>query len=203
MVDRETGDAILAAQRNEITEHIIYERLSRSVKDPHNRKVLERIAGEELEHHDFWKRHTNEDVKPDRLKIWGYLLISRVFGIKLMERGEGRAEVTYENLSKAVGLIAVRKKGPHQCFCHLRPSRIVRADKQYFFLFNHVVHFNFRGLSISPFRTPLPYNHWLLDFYYKIIYFLIALRFRVGPPGQGIGAAVCTALEPRLPHGVS
>lgn len=93
MVDRETGDAILAAQRNEITEHIIYERLSRSVKDPHNRKVLERIAGEELEHHDFWKRHTNEDVKPDRLKIWGYFLISRVFGItfgiKLMETGEG------------------------------------------------------------------------------------------------------------------
>jgi len=106
MVDRETGDAILAAQRNEITEHIIYERLSRSVKDPHTRKVLERIAGDELEHHDFWKRHTNEDVKPDRLQIWGYLLISRVFGItfgiKLMERGEGRAEVTYENLSKFV-----------------------------------------------------------------------------------------------------
>jgi VIT1/CCC1 family predicted Fe2+/Mn2+ transporter len=104
MVDRKTRDTILAAQRNEITEHIIYERLSRSVKDPHNRKVLERIAGDELEHHDFWKRHTNEDVKPDRLKIWGYLLISRVFGItfgiKLMERGEGKAEVTYENISK-------------------------------------------------------------------------------------------------------
>jgi VIT1/CCC1 family predicted Fe2+/Mn2+ transporter len=106
MVDRETRDAILAAQRNEITEHIIYKRLSRSVRDPHNRKLLERIAGDELEHHDFWKRHTNKDVKPDRFKIWTYLLISRVFGItfgiKLMERGEGRAEVTYENLSKFV-----------------------------------------------------------------------------------------------------
>ncbi len=95
---RETRDAILAAQRNDITEHIICERLSRSVKDPHNRKALERIAGDELEHHDFWKRRTNEDVKPNRLKIWWYLLISRVFGIAFgisswKEEKEGRGNL--------------------------------------------------------------------------------------------------------------
>lgn len=106
ILDRKTQKAILTAQRSEITEHLIYDRLSRSIGDPHNKEILEHISGDELKHYDFWKEHTQEDVEPDRLKIWTYYLISRVFGItfglKLMERGEEEAQATYEEISKFV-----------------------------------------------------------------------------------------------------
>jgi VIT1/CCC1 family predicted Fe2+/Mn2+ transporter len=106
MLDKETHHAIVTAQRNEITEHMIYQKLSHSIKDPHNRRILQEIAREELEHYDFWKKHTGEEVKPYTLKIWVYFLISKLFGItfgvKLMERGEGQAQVVYEDISKYV-----------------------------------------------------------------------------------------------------
>ncbi|MBI5253536.1 MAG: VIT1/CCC1 transporter family protein [Euryarchaeota archaeon] len=105
-LDEETKKIILASQRNEVTEHFIYGRLSQSTKDPHNKEVLKRIAGEELEHYNFWKEYTNKDVAADKLKIWKYSYISRIFGItfgiKLMERGEEQAKITYENISKFV-----------------------------------------------------------------------------------------------------
>jgi len=106
MLDKETKKALLTAQRNEITEHFIYDKLSQSTKNPHNREILKRISSDELEHYNFWKKYTHEDVKPDNLEIWKYFLISRIlgitFGIKLMERGEQQAQVVYEKISKSV-----------------------------------------------------------------------------------------------------
>lgn len=105
-LDRETIQMILAAQRSEITEHFIYDKLSLSIRDAHNKRILKHISSDELKHYDFWKEHTQKDVGPDRLKIWIYFLISRLFGItfglKLMERGEEEAQATYEELSKFV-----------------------------------------------------------------------------------------------------
>lgn len=106
MLDQATKKRLLSAQRAEITEHFIYEKLSQSTKDPHNKGILKRISSDELEHHNVWKEYTGEDVKPDRLKIWMYYLISRIlgltFGIKLMERGEEQAQETYQEISKVV-----------------------------------------------------------------------------------------------------
>ena len=106
MLDKETKKAVLTAQKNEITEHFIYEKLSQSIKDPHNKKILKHISSDELKHYNFWKKYTHENVKPDKLKIWKYFFISRIlgltFGIKLMERGEEQAQVTYEKISKFV-----------------------------------------------------------------------------------------------------
>jgi len=105
-LDIETKKTILTAQRNEITEHFIYEKLSQSIRDPHNRNVLKRISSDELKHYNFWKKYTHEDVKPDKVKLWKYFSISRIFGItfgiKLMERGEEQAQLTYEKISKFV-----------------------------------------------------------------------------------------------------
>jgi VIT1/CCC1 family predicted Fe2+/Mn2+ transporter len=106
MVDAEMKRTMAAAQRSEITEHIIYEKLSRSMRDPHNRKILERISRDERKHYDLWKEHTQHDVAPNTFQVWKYYLISKVlgitFGIKLMERGEEQAQTTYEALSRFV-----------------------------------------------------------------------------------------------------
>ena len=106
MLDKETKKTISIAQRNEITEHFIYEKLSQSTKDIHNKRILKRISKDELEHYNFRKKYTHEDIKPDRLKIWIYFVISKLlgitFGIKLMEMGEEQAQVTYEKVSESV-----------------------------------------------------------------------------------------------------
>ncbi len=98
--------ALLNAQRNEITESIIYERLADKVKDPHNSEVLRAIAHDERSHAAFYRQYTGKDVKPRRFKIWWFYLIARLFGltfgIKLMERGEEEAQEIYARIEDKV-----------------------------------------------------------------------------------------------------
>jgi VIT1/CCC1 family predicted Fe2+/Mn2+ transporter len=105
-LDKKTRDIILTSQKNEITEHIIYSKLSQAVKDKQNKEILKQISDDEKRHYHFWKKYTNKDVKPNKLKIWWYYLISRIFGItfgiKLMERGEEDAQAIYEKISEQV-----------------------------------------------------------------------------------------------------
>jgi VIT1/CCC1 family predicted Fe2+/Mn2+ transporter len=105
-VDQETKNKILSFQKNEITEHHIYAILSRIVKSEHNQKVLHSISEDELRHCGIWKGYSGEDVKPNRLKIWWYVFIARVFGvtfgIKLMEAGEEGAQEAYEEVGQVI-----------------------------------------------------------------------------------------------------
>lgn len=39
MLDKETKRALLASQRDEITEHLVYTKFSHSMKDPHNNEM--------------------------------------------------------------------------------------------------------------------------------------------------------------------
>ena len=95
-------DKILTAQRNEITEHVIYSKLAQSVTDPRNKNILKRISEDERKHYDLWKEYTRQEVKPSKLKIWQYYVLSKIFGItfgmKLMEKGEARAQATYKQI---------------------------------------------------------------------------------------------------------
>lgn len=104
MLNEEVEKVILNVQRNEITEHFIYEYLAERVNDPHNKKVLKRIADDELRHYNFWREYTGKDVKPNKLNVWKYSLISRIFGItfgiKLMEKGEEKAQAIYGKISE-------------------------------------------------------------------------------------------------------
>jgi VIT1/CCC1 family predicted Fe2+/Mn2+ transporter len=101
---------LITFQRLEITEHHIYQRLAQTVQSKENRQVLEKIAQDELRHYQDWKKYTGVDVKPDRVTIWVYYLISRIFGftfgIKLMERGEEKAQSNYTQLQKAIPKIS-------------------------------------------------------------------------------------------------
>jgi VIT1/CCC1 family predicted Fe2+/Mn2+ transporter len=102
---------LLAAQQNEITEHHIYTRLASTLPDPENRKVMEQIAADELHHYNEWKKYTGQDVQQNRLMMWFYYLVSRVFGftfgIKLMEKGEDSAQVNYAEIARHIPEAAV------------------------------------------------------------------------------------------------
>jgi len=106
MLDQKIKNRLLAAQKNEITEHFIYRKLSQSIKDTHNRGVLKQISDDELKHYHAWQKYTDKEIEPDGFKIWLYYVISRIlgltFGIKLMERGESKAEASYEELARSV-----------------------------------------------------------------------------------------------------
>jgi VIT1/CCC1 family predicted Fe2+/Mn2+ transporter len=105
-LDIETEKKVITAQKTEITEHYIYDRLSQSVKGERNREILQRISRDELKHHNLCNYYTCIEVKPNRFKIWLYYAISRIFGItfglKLMERNEDRAHTAYQQLAKAI-----------------------------------------------------------------------------------------------------
>lgn len=103
-LDEAMRRSLLRSQRNEITEYHIYSRLATATRDPHNRRVLSRIAHDEREHYDFWKQYTRRDVPPNRLKVMWYVLVARLlgltFGIRLMERGEEQAQVVYDQVAQ-------------------------------------------------------------------------------------------------------
>jgi VIT1/CCC1 family predicted Fe2+/Mn2+ transporter len=105
-LDKTIVDKILTAQRNEITEHVIYSKLAQSVSDPRNKSILKRISEDERKHYDLWKEYSHQEVKPNTLKIWEYYLLSKIFGItfgmKLMEKGEAKAQATYKQIFEFV-----------------------------------------------------------------------------------------------------
>lgn len=97
---------IKESQRCEITEHLIYTRIAESLNKGKNRDILKSIADEELEHYKFWSSITGVEISPNRLNILKYTLLSRLFGftfaIKLMEKGEEKAQINYQEISEYV-----------------------------------------------------------------------------------------------------
>jgi VIT1/CCC1 family predicted Fe2+/Mn2+ transporter len=105
-MDQDTRGKLISAHRNEITEHKVYQNILGFLSDPHNRDVIARIAEDELKHHDFFKEKTGVKVNPRRLTVLKYTLISRLLGvtfaIKLMEKGEDKAQSSYSELEPKV-----------------------------------------------------------------------------------------------------
>jgi VIT1/CCC1 family predicted Fe2+/Mn2+ transporter len=95
---------ILTAQKNEITECHIYKRLATVMKKEREREILQHLARDEKRHYEMWKGITGKDVKPDRFKIYLYYVMARLLGLsfslRLMEKGEGLAQVTYSDMQR-------------------------------------------------------------------------------------------------------
>ena len=103
-LSKTTLQQIRAFQQAEVTEAEVYRRIAAHTKDAGNRETLLRISQEEAHHAEVWKRYTGEAMQPERGKVRRYALIARVFGftfaVKLMERGEEKAQVSYDELAK-------------------------------------------------------------------------------------------------------
>ncbi len=98
-ISPEIRQQLIYAQREEITEYFIYSKLAGQTKDAENKKVLSQIAADELKHYKLWSAYTNKEVSPSQWEIWKYFWISKIFGLtfglKLMEKGEAKAQVNY------------------------------------------------------------------------------------------------------------
>lgn len=102
-LDTKTERKLVKAQKAEITEYLIYDKLSQSIRGEDNTTLIKGIAEDELKHHNLCNNYTGCDVEPNRFKVWLYYLISRLFGItfglKLMENAEEKAHRVYEELA--------------------------------------------------------------------------------------------------------
>jgi VIT1/CCC1 family predicted Fe2+/Mn2+ transporter len=117
-ISTQLKDALLRAQRNEITEHHIYRQLAAVTAHEANRTILQNIADDEKRHYEFWRRFTGQDLQPNSWQLKKYYFISRVFGltfgIKLMEQGEKQAQINYQTITKELPEAADIEKDEEQ-----------------------------------------------------------------------------------------
>lgn len=118
-LDKKTEAVILSAQKNEITEFHIYEKLSQVAKEESLKTALKQIALQEKEHYERWKGITAREVKPSRLKIIFYYFLTRLlglaFGLRMMEQGEKLAIQLYQKLGKShIALELVQQEQTHE-----------------------------------------------------------------------------------------
>lgn len=101
-MDQSLKGKLLVLQKGEITDHLIYSKLAKKQNNETNRNILQKIAKDELDHYKFWMNVTNKKVKPNKIKVWFFFFISRIFGltfgIRLMEKGEEKTQHLYEEL---------------------------------------------------------------------------------------------------------
>ena len=105
-ISKEALKIIKKMQQSELNESVIYEKIAKFAKGEENKKVLLRLAKEEKNHYEIWKKYTGIDMKINKFKVFKYKLIARIFGftfaVKLMEKGEESAQDEYELLAKEV-----------------------------------------------------------------------------------------------------
>lgn len=93
-------------QKDEMTSHLIYGKLARLIKDPHNAEVMSEMAKTEMAHYQFWKNVSKVDIQPDRFKIFFSVLLTRLFGltfsVKLLEKGEVAGAEEYAEFDSVV-----------------------------------------------------------------------------------------------------
>jgi VIT1/CCC1 family predicted Fe2+/Mn2+ transporter len=94
-------------QKSEITEHFVYQNIAKRLKkSPENQKIIQNIAMAEKGHYEIWTHILGTPAKPNRLKIFWYgilnFFLGYTFTLKIMERGEGRAQVNYDEIGKYV-----------------------------------------------------------------------------------------------------
>lgn len=79
-------------------------KISKKIKNPHNANILKKIANDEKTHYKTLKQLTNCEIKPNKFKIWIFVIILRLFGLtfgmRLMERGEEDAQTLYSGLTE-------------------------------------------------------------------------------------------------------
>ena len=105
-ISPEINQQLIFAQRGEITEYHIYTRLAGQIKDSENQKILTQIAADEMKHYKIWESYTNKEVSPNQWDINKYYWISKIFGLtfglKLMEKGEEKAQLNYALIATEV-----------------------------------------------------------------------------------------------------
>jgi vacuolar iron transporter family protein len=128
---QEQHKLLLLFQKQEITGSIMYQRLAKRQKDEHNKKVLLRIAEDEIKHYHVYKSLTGREIAPGRWQLFLYTLFAIVLGptfsFKLMEKDEADAQSNYAKLSglpEILPIIADEEKHEHELIEMLNEDKL-------------------------------------------------------------------------------
>ncbi len=105
-MNAEQLNKVIRFQKDEMTGHVIYSKLARMIKDPHNAKIVHEMSATEMRHYQFWKKISNADVRPNYIKAFFAVLMARLLGmtftIKLLEKGESAGSTEYAEFDAVV-----------------------------------------------------------------------------------------------------
>mgnify|MGYP004661841169 FL=1 len=105
-ISEKTLKFLLNMQQNEVNEYHVYLNLTKFAKKEDDKKVLMDIAKEELIHSKTLEKYTNKKLKPQKLKVFKFFILSVIFGytfvIKIMESGEKNAEYIYSKIEEEI-----------------------------------------------------------------------------------------------------
>ena len=91
-VSKEYIELIEKFQKNEATASKLYAYIAKGIKDKSNRDVMLKMSYEEKAHSLIWKQYTKKDIKPNKIKVLFYKIVSFLLGytfvIKLLEKDE-------------------------------------------------------------------------------------------------------------------
>lgn len=119
-ISPEIRQQLILAQREEITEYHIYNKLAGQTQNAENAKVLKQIAADEMKHYKLWSAYTNKEVSPSYWEIRKYYWIAKIFGLtfglKLLEKGEKKAQVNYALIATEVpeALVVAEDENQHE-----------------------------------------------------------------------------------------
>jgi len=106
MISDKSMEIISTMQQNEITESVIYEKIAKYAKGDDNKKTLLKLSNEEKKHYMVLKKYTGKELKPQKRKVFKYTLLAKLFGftfaIKLMEKGEEKAQLKYDSIIEEI-----------------------------------------------------------------------------------------------------
>jgi VIT1/CCC1 family predicted Fe2+/Mn2+ transporter len=106
MITEEQKQKILMFQKDEMTSHLLYRKLTGLIKDKHNANVIRDMSDTEMRHYQFWKKVSQTEVAANNVKIFFLLLMTRLLGltfsIKLIERGEAAGAKEYAEFESVV-----------------------------------------------------------------------------------------------------
>lgn len=95
-------DILLKSQRDEETDCLIYDFMSKKEKDPKNKKILAKMAADERDHAKMWKSLTKKEVNPNLKLVYWYKFLTIIMGftfvLKLIQSGETTASSKYADI---------------------------------------------------------------------------------------------------------
>lgn len=103
-ISKELTKLVQKAQIDEEQGTILYAFMAKREKNEENKKFLEQMSKDEAKHAEVWKNITKKNLKPSRISILWFKILTVVMGftfvVKIMQKKESLAQAGYEKMQK-------------------------------------------------------------------------------------------------------
>ena len=104
IISKELMKLVEKAQIDEEQGTILYAFMAKREKNEENKKLLEQMSKDEKMHADVWKNITKKELKPNKLSIFWFKILTVVMGftfvVKTMQKKESLAQAGYEKMKE-------------------------------------------------------------------------------------------------------